>query len=383
VQAEACWLNFSSPGGYPFLLKVAAGKVNAVNGKPWDNAPDFEDQDYVEVPGQPWLDGFCVEKGVVRQFVAMPLGAGATAEEQITGRAEHGGVQLLAHPLKAALWEARLAERRRWGAEASAACSMASASSVRACMLADMGLAPGGSILQSIAEAQERPDAWDLAARSRCFVHLANSLAWQAVAGEAPPTVPPTAADYARAGLPWFEWYADRPAKAGWATLAGLKSVVALARLHARAAIRRMGPQARSLRLPLMRPAGRPQPGGRRAGASSARAQATASASTSTLKAGLARPATISSVLAGAWPCMKASRFARQGPISEASVRNTVTFTMLAGPMSWAASSAPRLASAWSICATGSSTVLPSGRTPTWPESTSRRPSPSIRAACE
>lgn len=226
-QAEACWLRFSSPSGYPFLLKAAAGKVNAVNGKPWDNAPDFEDQDFVEVPGQPWLDGFCVKKGVVRQFVAMPLGAGATAEEQLTGKAEHGGVQLLAHPLKAALWEERLAERRRWEAEKSARFSMAPVASMRACMVADMGLAPGGSLVQSIAEARERPDAWELSARSRCFVHLANSLAWQAIAGEAPPTVPPTAADYARAGLPWFEWYGDRPAKEGSATLAGLKSVVA------------------------------------------------------------------------------------------------------------------------------------------------------------
>ena len=50
------------------------------------------------VPDQPWLDGYCVEKGVIRQFVAMPLGAGYTAEEQITGKAEHGGLQILVHP---------------------------------------------------------------------------------------------------------------------------------------------------------------------------------------------------------------------------------------------------------------------------------------------
>jgi len=29
----------------------------------------------------------------VRQFVAMPLGAGYTAEERVTGRAEHGGAE--------------------------------------------------------------------------------------------------------------------------------------------------------------------------------------------------------------------------------------------------------------------------------------------------
>lgn len=236
-QAEACWLGFSSPKGYPFLLKVAAGKINAVNGKPWDNAPDFADQDYVEVPGQPWLDGFCVGKAVVRQFVAMPLGEGYTAEEQITGKAEHGGVQLLAHPLKAVVWEARLEERRRLAERMQAAwqlampaAPMAAAQPAAAFMRASMGLAPGGSIVQEIAKAQEKPTDWEIAARSRCFVHLADSLAWRAITGRAPPTVPPTAADYARAGLPWFEWYADRPAKEGSSILAALASVFAMGR---------------------------------------------------------------------------------------------------------------------------------------------------------
>jgi hypothetical protein len=50
----------------------------------------------VVVPEQPWLDGYCVEKGIIRQFVAMPLGAGYTAEEQISGKAEHGGLQIMA-----------------------------------------------------------------------------------------------------------------------------------------------------------------------------------------------------------------------------------------------------------------------------------------------
>ncbi|HYF06823.1 MAG TPA: hypothetical protein VD970_04335, partial [Acetobacteraceae bacterium] len=32
-QAEACWLHFSSPHAYPMAVKIAAGKINAVNGK--------------------------------------------------------------------------------------------------------------------------------------------------------------------------------------------------------------------------------------------------------------------------------------------------------------------------------------------------------------
>ena len=36
-------------------------------------------------------------------------------------------------------------------------------------------------------------------------------LAWRGLTGEAPPTVPPSAADYTRAGLPWFDWYSEEP----------------------------------------------------------------------------------------------------------------------------------------------------------------------------
>lgn len=221
-QAEACWLDFRSPHGYPFLLKVAAGKVNAINGHPWVNTPDFADQDYVEVPGQPWLDGFCVAEGVVRQFVAMPLGAGYTAEEQLTGAAEHGGVQLLVHPLKAAAFNARPPVK-------PLPPPMGFVGTARARIPA-MGLAPGGAISQIIERAEEKADDWDLSVRARCFVHLANSLSWGAITGEAPPTVPPTAADYTRAGLPWFDWYSDKLAIARATRLADLRSVQELGR---------------------------------------------------------------------------------------------------------------------------------------------------------
>jgi hypothetical protein len=43
---------------------------------------------------------------------------------------------------------------------------------------------------------------WDRSISSRCFVHIANSLVWRAITGQAPPTEPPTAAAYTAAGLP-------------------------------------------------------------------------------------------------------------------------------------------------------------------------------------
>ncbi len=88
-QAEATWLYFN--GDYPMTVKVGAGKINAVTGRQWRNKL-AKLQDYLVTPDQPWLDGFNVRKGMIRQFVAMPLGEGYTAEEQLTGKAQHGGI---------------------------------------------------------------------------------------------------------------------------------------------------------------------------------------------------------------------------------------------------------------------------------------------------
>ena len=97
------WVSFDAD--YPMAVKVAAGKINGLTGKRWRNELTKRPQDYLVVPGQPWLDGFCVRKGMVRQFVAMPLGEGYTAEEQLTGAAEHGGLQIIAYPMKAEVYE--------------------------------------------------------------------------------------------------------------------------------------------------------------------------------------------------------------------------------------------------------------------------------------
>ena len=89
-QSEALWMNFSGPNRYPFAVKIAAGKIDAVTGKSWSNGLNRGPQDYVVVPKQPWLDGYCVKKGIIRQFVAMPLGMGYTVEAQVKGLV-HGG----------------------------------------------------------------------------------------------------------------------------------------------------------------------------------------------------------------------------------------------------------------------------------------------------
>ena len=97
-QSEAMWISFD--GDYPCAIKIAAGKINAVTGDAWCDELRTNKQDYVVTPDQPWLDGFNVGKDTVRQFVAMPLGEGYTAEEQITGAAEFGGLQILVSPMR-------------------------------------------------------------------------------------------------------------------------------------------------------------------------------------------------------------------------------------------------------------------------------------------
>ena len=222
-QSEALWLNLKSD--YPFAVKVATGKINAITGEAWSDGIHRDPQDYMVTPEQPWLDGYCVEKGMIRQFVAMPLGGGYTVEEQITGEAEHGGLQIVVYPMKAEAYRDLPPVRSHImdeGFSMMVSEDMASYGPVRY----DMGLAPGGRMKQEIYDDRHSFDVWDTRASSRCFVHIANSLAWRAVTGEEPPTTPLTAREYEKKGLPWFDHYGgDRTALKGAAALAELKTV--------------------------------------------------------------------------------------------------------------------------------------------------------------
>lgn len=218
-QSEALWIHFDSPHDYPFAVKVGTGKIDAVTGDTWQDGLRRRPQDYVVVPEQPWLDGYCVEKGVIRQFVAMPLGSGYSVEEQLTGDAEHGGIQLVVYPLKASAWRPRPQFRL---ADASLPMYAESLGDDEP----DMGLAPGGRMKQEVYDDDYGFGDWDTSRRGRCFVHLANALTWHAITGAHPPHPPLTAEAYTRAGLPWFEYYdADRRALEGADRLAGLESV--------------------------------------------------------------------------------------------------------------------------------------------------------------
>jgi hypothetical protein len=232
-QSEALWLCFHGQHvrdrytTYPFAIRVATGKIDAVTGKPWETGLTRRPQNYLVHPGQPWLDGYAVSKGMIRQFVAMPLGAGYTAEEQLTGKADHGGLQLQVFPMKREVFERRFPEKSML-LEKRFELSMAPARVMgMPAAAASMGLAPGGRMKQDIYTDTFDLADWDTSYTSRCFVHLANSMVWRGFTGQEPPTVPPTAADYTRAGLPWFDYYDDRrEAVEGSSILKALKSVL-------------------------------------------------------------------------------------------------------------------------------------------------------------
>lgn len=219
---EAMWLSFSGTRE-PAALQVGVGKVCAVSGRPWSDRLARDPQNYVVLPRQPWLDGINSGKGTVRQFVAVPLGLGATVEGQVTGEEVWGGVQLQSFPLNdgpLARWreEERLrAERARAmptpGMSYGAAMPMAMAPAAPAATAgppraaAAMGLGVGGSMRQEVYRDERPLTDWAGQPAGRVFVHLVTPPEWRRITGEAPPPSPVDRAAYTRAGLPWFDYY--------------------------------------------------------------------------------------------------------------------------------------------------------------------------------
>ncbi|MFV0132328.1 hypothetical protein ACLGIH_03535 [Streptomyces sp. HMX87] len=223
---EAMWLSFAG-STQPAALQVGVGKVCAVSGRPWSDRLSRDPQNYVVLPRQPWLDGINSGTGTVRQFVAVPLGLGATVEGQITGEEVWGGVQLQSFPLnEEALERWREAQRRLarpargpvGGAFGAPAMPMAApgaapsppgaapAGRPRAAGAA-MGLGVGGSMRQEVYRDDRSPADWSERPAGRVFVHLVTPPEWRRITGEAPPPSPVDRAAYTRAGLPWFDYY--------------------------------------------------------------------------------------------------------------------------------------------------------------------------------
>jgi len=220
-QSEALWINFDTD--YPMAIKIAAGKINAVTGKSWSNDLHVKPQDYLAVPLQPWLDGFKTKGDLVNQFVAAQLGQGVTAEEQITGSAEFGGLQIIVYPLKKEIYEAEQARVKAMELDCLEMPMFCMSESRSESM--GMGLGLGGAIKQKI-YTDDRPLSDYADTSSRCFVHLVNSHVWQSVTNEPLPHPPISRTDYETHGIPWYEIYDDNASAVPASdVLGGLKTI--------------------------------------------------------------------------------------------------------------------------------------------------------------
>ncbi|HUL10963.1 MAG TPA: hypothetical protein VLU73_02185 [Methylococcaceae bacterium] len=197
-QREALWLGFHAAPWKPNAVKIAVGRINAISGEPDDAALHADRQDYVVCPEQPWLDGIHTGHGLVRQFVAMPLGLGYTVEASMTGAETFGGIQITVFepepgrfsdepPIKPDVGPVRAAMPKPGGIA--------------------MGLGAGGAMKQKIYPDPHGIEVWDQGNYGRIFIHILNSAQFFEITGlEAPPT-PIDAKTYTEYGLPWFELY--------------------------------------------------------------------------------------------------------------------------------------------------------------------------------
>ena len=194
-QREALWIGFENEWP-PVAVTVAVGTVNAVSGKPAGKNLSADPQNYIVCPEQLWLDGINVGPATVRQFVAMPLGHGYTVEGAITGREEHGGIQISVFEPRSDVVLSRptppSGPRRAHGPASR-----------------KMGIGAGGRIAQRIYSDPHGVEVWDRTSETRMWIHLVNSLAYQQMTGDPPPATPIDAATYTAHGLPWFELYEE------------------------------------------------------------------------------------------------------------------------------------------------------------------------------
>jgi hypothetical protein len=200
-QREALWLGFQAAAWKPNAVQVVVGRINAISGAPDEARLHATPQDYVVCPEQPWLDGIHTGPGVIRQFVAMPLGLGYTVEASLTGTEQFGGLQITVfEPQPGKFPDAPLPQSPSGPARLAGL-------SPRGSVAQTMGLGAGGVMLQQIYPDPYGIDTWDQDNYQRVFVHILNSAQFLTITGIVPPPTPVDAQAYTDYGLPWFALY--------------------------------------------------------------------------------------------------------------------------------------------------------------------------------
>ena len=238
-QREALWLAFEAAAWKPNAVKIGVGRVNALTGAGWDSSLNADPQDYLVCPDQPWLDGINSGTGVIRQFVAMPLGQGYTIEGQVSGQEQFGGIQALVFDPRPGIFPDEPpppppvdALSGMFGQPFGAPLGGPAAAPLAAMAggpAQDLGLAAGGQITQKIYPDRYGLDTWETSSYGEVFIYIVNTARYMQITGELPPPSPIDAQTYSRHGFPWFDWYdADRSDLPASQKLAGVKTVAEL-----------------------------------------------------------------------------------------------------------------------------------------------------------
>lgn len=196
-RREAVWIGFSGAAWKPNAVKVLAGGINAVSGRPDAGRGLGAPQDYLVCPLQPWLDGFNAGDGTIRQFVAMPLGGGYGVEVG-HGLPETGGLSIVAFEPKPGVFP---------DAPPPAPPGPQRFAARRASAVHELALGAGGRIGQKFYPDPHGREAWEVASHGRASVTLVDSGWFAELTGTPPPPTPIDAATYRAAGLPWFALY--------------------------------------------------------------------------------------------------------------------------------------------------------------------------------
>lgn len=238
---EALFLVFASTEGQPCAVQVGVGGVNAVSGQAWNETLQADPQDYLVCPPQPWLDGINAGAGMVRQFVAVPLGQGYTVEGQITGQEALGGIQILIWDAKPGRLPLPVGPAEPAGEKTLESMTVGLEGVTRKSPDI-MGLGAGGQMRQKIYPDPHGIETWEPAPAASLRVHLVRARDWAALTGEEPPPTPVSPALYTACGLPWFALDdADRDDVAAAPSLARVKSIQELERQKNGPARRRSG----------------------------------------------------------------------------------------------------------------------------------------------
>lgn len=207
---EAMWIGFNRPS-FPIALLIGAGMINAITGTRLEPTLSNSSQNYLVVPPQPWLDGFKPTKGEqVFQFVAAELGKGETAEEQILGTSEFGGLQFGLFASKMPLISAtRPHEHMLGGILNKSLSSNRSAVRTRGATTREMGLGAGGAIRQKIypdpyLNGRNVNEVWNDKPYDKAYIYIVHSNDFRAITGQDAPRSPITYQTYQQQGLPWF-----------------------------------------------------------------------------------------------------------------------------------------------------------------------------------